>query len=490
MKAICLTLVSVLTVLVFSCKGFLDETPTAQITSVNFYRTDKDIVEAVNAVYGQMAINWQERMHILSELRADLVKVGPQASGAARLLPFDLFTYDNLNSDLLGTWGTFYTAINNANAVIENVPQAPSATDVTKKRVLAEARFLRAFAYYNLVRLWGAVPLKLTATSSPENLQTPKSTEDGIYAAILADLQYAAGETPENPGLPVIYTGANSGRATVGAANALLAEVHLTRKNWAKAAEYAKKVIDSKRYELWDNYTDVFLYANKYAANSAPNGEAIFEFQYQQDAAVPSFIVRWTGPRDVLLQGLNPGRGGFGNYTAVPQAYALYSAQDARRESVFPSTYVNASGATLPLNPSPTANDFYTLKYKLTGQTAPFGNAGNNWPIFRLADVLLIYAEAANEVGGPSADAYAAINRIRKRAKLPDLTGGLAQTAFRDSLYSERARELFLEGDRFFDLVRTNRIVSELAKVGVAVTEDRKFLPIPQSEIDLNPNLK
>lgn len=471
-----------------SCKNFLEEVPTAQITSVNFYQTDKDVTEAVNSVYGVLTANWQERMHMLTELRADQIKVGPQASNAARLIPYDLFTFDNLNADLLNTWSNFYTAINNANTVLERVPAAPLAADATKKRVLAEARFLRAFAYYNLVRLWGSVPLLLTSTLNADNLQVAKSSVDDIYAAILTDLQYAAGETADNPGLPLIYTGANAGRVTLGAANALLAEVHLTRRNWAKAAEYAQKVVNSNRYALWPNYNDAFLYANKYAANSAPNGEAIFEFQYQQDAAVPSFIVRWTGPRDVLFQGLVTGRGGFGSYVATPRAFAQYSAQDARRAVIFPETYLNQNGVATRLNTDP--NNVYTMKYKLDGQNAPFGNAGNNWPILRFADVLLILAEAANEAGGPGADAYQALNRVRNRAKLPALTAGLSQAAFRDSLYAERGRELFLEGDRFFDLVRTNRLVSELANVGVTVTDDRRFLPIPQSELDLNPNLK
>lgn len=477
-----------LILLVSACRDFLEEVPTAQITTVNFYQTDKDVVEAVNAVYAQLTTNWQERMHLLGELRADHIKAGPQASNAARILPYDLLTFDNLNGDLLNTWSNFYTAINNANTVLEKVPGAPLAADVIKKRVVAEARFLRAFAYYNLVRLWGPIPLKLTATASSENLQVPKNTEEEIYAAIIADLQYAAGETPENPGLPLNHTGANNGRVTVGAANALLAEVYLTRKNWSKTAEYAQKVISSNRYALWPNYGDVFLYANKYAANSAPNGESIFEFQYQQDAAVPSFIVRWTGPRDVLFQTLVTGRGGFGSYAATPQLFTLYSPQDARRTWNFPDTYLNQNGVATRLNSDPA--NFYTMKYRLDGQNAIFGNTGNNWPILRFADVLLMQAEALNEAAGPTTDAYAAINRVRTRAWLPNLTAGLSQSAFRDSLYAERARELFLEGDRFFDLVRTNRLVSELAKAGVTVTGDRTFLPIPQSELDLNQNLK
>ncbi len=470
-----------------ACKDFLEEVPTAQITSTNFYRTDKDMVEAVNSVYAQITTSWQERLHMFGDLRADHIKVGPQASNAARLLPFDLFTYDNLNSDILNTWSNLYTAVNNANVVIANVPQAPAATEAIKNRVVAEARFLRAYAYYNLVRLWGAVPLKLTPTDGPDNLNIPKNTEEEIYAAIIADLQYAAGETTENPGLPVIYSGADNGRVTLGAANALLAEVYLTRKDWAKAAEYAEKVISSRRYALWPDYTDVFLTANKFAANTAPNGEAVFEIQFQHDAAVPSFIIRWTGPRDVLFQGLNLGRGGFGSYAATPQAYNMFSPQDARREAIFPETYLNQNGVATRLNTDP--NNYYMMKYRLTGQNAPFGNSGNNWPVLRLADVLLIYAEALNEQGGGNENAFRAINRIKVRARLPELPTGLSQEAFRDSVYAERGRELLLEGDRFFDLVRTNRLVTEMAEAGINVTEDRKFLPIPQSELDLNPNL-
>lgn len=496
MKAINYLSLLVLLVSLPACTDFLEERPTALIVGNQFYNTDRDLIEAVNSVYGQIASNYQDRVPAINELRSDLVRFGPQGDNAAVWQPWDLFTFNNLDGNLLTAWSTFYTAVNNANAVIANAPSAAGASALIKNRTLAEARFLRAFAYFNLVRLWGPVPLILTPTAGLDNLQPTKNTEDEIYAAIIADLQYAAGETQQNPGLPLIYSGADNGRVTLGAANALLAEVYLTRQNWVKAAEYAKKVMDSGRYALWPNYNDAFLFANKHAANSAPNGETIFDIQLNHDAAVPAFIMRWTPPRGVILQGI-ANREGFGRYTVPPIGYRLFSPQDDRRTAIFPPTIVNNLGRTIPYTPfrgpagtgAPDTLNYYTLKYKLTGQNAPNANSSNNWPILRFAEVLLIQAEALNEAGGPTADAYAAINRVRNRARMPNLTAGLSQAAFRDSLYAERARELFLEGDRWFDLVRTNRLVSELAKVGVTVTNQQRFLPIPQSEQDLNPNL-
>ncbi len=480
-----------------SCQDFLVERPTALIVGNQFYNTDRDLTEAVNSVYGQISANYQERVPAINELRSDLVRFGPQGDNAAAWQPYDLFTFNDLDGNLLTAWSTFYTAINNANAVIANAPSAAGASALIRNRTLAEAHFLRAFTYYNLVRMWGPVPLLLTPTAGLNNLQPTKSTEEQIYTAIIADLQYAAGETAQNPGLPLIYGGADNGRVTVGAANALLAEVYLTRRNWAKAAEYAQKVIASNRYALWPTYSQAFLFANKYAANSAPNGETIYDIQFNQDAGVPSIIVRWTPPRGVILQGI-AGREGLGRYTVPPRGFRLFSSGDDRRNAIFPPTVVNNQGQTIPYTPfrgpagtgAPDTVNYYTLKYTLVGQNAPFANSANNWPILRLADVFLIQAEAINEAAGPTADAYAAINRVRNRARIPNLTAGLSQAAFRDSLYVERARELFLEGDRWFDLVRTNRLVSEMARAGVTVTDAQRFLPIPQSEVDLNPNLR
>jgi hypothetical protein len=481
--------------LLSGCRDYLVENPTALIVANRFYNTDRDLIEAANSVYGQLASNYQERIPGILELRSDYVQWGPQGDNAAVWQPWELYTYNNLDGNLLTAWSLYYTAINNANALIANAPQAAASPQI-RNRTLAEAHFLRAFTYYNLVRLWGSVPLLLTPTSGLNELQPVKRSEDDIYAAIIADLQYAAGETGQNPGLPVSYTGVDNGRATIGAAHALLAEVYLTRRNWVQAAAYAKKVMDSGRYALWPAYNDAFLFANKYASNSAPNGESVFEIQLNHDAAVPSFIMRWTVPRGVILQGIAT-REGLGRFTVHPRGFRLFSAQDDRRAAIFPSTILNSQGRSIPYTPfrgsagtsAPDTNNYYTLKYKLTGQNAPNANSSNNWPILRYADVLLIFAEAANEAGGPTPEAYAALNQIRTRARLPNLAAGLSQAAFREAVYEERARELFLEGDRYFDLLRTNRLASELARLGITIRDDQRLLPIPQSEKDLNPNL-
>lgn len=468
-----------------SCKDFLEEKPLSLVTAENFYNTDKDLEQAVNAVYSHINFQWRENMIIYGDLFGDDITSGPVAENAWELVAFDNFTFDAFNGRVRGTWEEYYKSIDNANVVIEKAPLASAAQAVIKQRVVAEAYFLRAYSYYCLVRLFGEVPLKTESTKGLANLTPAKNTVSEIYAQIVSDLQVAAGETGENPGLPLIYEGANNGRVTLGAAHTLLAEVQLTNKDWASAAAYAKKVIDGNRYALFTTYEEAFLYTNKFKGNTAPNGEAIWEAQFNQDVDPGNPLTRWIYPRSGV-QGFN--WGGVGNYVVPPDTYDNYDDNDERKNHIFPDSYTNDQGQPVTFN-QPTDAEFYAIKWTREGQpTAVWGWDANNQPILRYADALLIYAEAANELSGPTSEAYVAINAVRIRAELPALAG-LNKDSFREAVYEERRHEFLLEGKRHFDLVRTGRFVSALTSIGINVSAADERLPIPQSEIDLNPKL-
>jgi hypothetical protein len=295
-----------------------------------------------------------------------------------------------------------------------------------------------------------------------------------VYSRIVEDLIAAQNA------LPVSYPASEKGRATKGAAQSLLAKVYLTQGEWSLAAEKAKEVMDAKTYDLWENYADVFNIANE-------NGkEDIFSIQFRGGGiGEGSLYSEFWAPQSA---GLTP-LGGQGDIAAEPLFYESFRADDDRRRVTFLTQYTNPRTGQTVSYPSAGLRQPACWKY-FDATSTGWNQNNNNWPFLRFADVLLMYAEAVNEVTGPSADAYAAINRVRKRAKLPDLTAGLSQQAFRDSVLEERSYELSFEGHRWFDLVRRGRLVETMQALGKPVTQKHTLYPIPATQIILNPALK
>jgi len=324
--------------------------------------------------------------------------------------------------------------------------------------------------YFNLVRLWGAVPLVLHDATSVDitSLKTNQSTVAQVYQQIIADLTEA-----EN--LPATYTGADIGRATAGAAKSLLVKVYLTQKDWANTILKAKEVMNGGYgYALFANYADVF---NK----SAKNGkEHIFSAQFEANSG--------TGNTSTLMGASFTGFAGKvpADLPADIGVYNIFGAGDTRKAVTFYKTFTNpATGTTY------TFASNYFRKYVDSTELSTPAQSGINFPILRYADVLLMYAEAVNETSGPTADAYNAINLVRNRANIGDLTPGLTQSAFRDALYLERRKEFVQEAQRWFDLVRTGRLVEAVSKVAAktGVSTKNYLFPIPQSEISINSGL-
>ncbi|UOQ68961.1 RagB/SusD family nutrient uptake outer membrane protein [Hymenobacter volaticus] len=453
----------------------LEEVPPSSLAPQNFYTNGGDAVAAVNAVYDVAnQIGDQSRnLIIMGDIPSDDMDL--LANNADRIQIWS-FQTNAVNGVVAQSWQVLYQGINRANAAIERIPGI-SMDEALKTRLVGEARFMRAFYYFYLVRWYGGVPLLVTETKSlTDGRNATRATADEVYAQIIAD--FTAAETA----LPDKFTGADAGRATAGAAKAFLAKVYLTRKEYAQARDKAKELIDNASrygYGLFDRYADVFAIANK-------NGrESVFELQFVGGGVGQgSGMITYFAPENSLITGR-----GFGSFYPTPEFYNSFQNGDKRKE-LFINSFVNAAGQVVP-----TFQHFN--KYQDPTARA-FGEANNNFPIIRYADVLLMFAEAENELSGPTAAALTAVNPIRRRAYGNSLTAAspvdfaaaLGKDGFRQRLWDERRWELHAEGHRWFDLVRTNRLVSVLRPKGKTnVDENDNLFPIPQREIDLNPNL-
>lgn len=455
-------------------KGILEKTPESSSTPENFYKNADDAKAAVSAVYDLMNTSemYNQVMWILQDQSTDDAEWGNGRSTANQVKnDLDKYTFTPATATFLSLWSAAYNAINRANAAIDRIP-AITMDETLKSRLIAEAKFMRAFYYFTLVRLFGDVPLVLKETTSLNELQIERTPTEEVYEQILED--FTAAETV----LPVTYSAADKGRATKGAAKAFLAKTYLTRQQWATASAKAKEVIDlGAGYDLWANFADAFLIENE-------NGkESIFEVQSNGVLGVEgSWMQGYMRPPFDRVNNI----AGFGDDPATQNLYNAYSADDKRRN--FTLKVYSTTGTPAP--PSTVVFPGYVAKYLDPAATGN-SNGSNNFPVIRYADVLLMYAEALNEQTPNNTEAYNAVNRIRNRAGLPNLTAGLSQSAFRDSVLLERRLELAFEGHRRYDLIRTKKLVSAMnaQNPSIKVEAHHYLLPIPQTERDVNPLL-
>ncbi|MDB5241048.1 MAG: RagB/SusD domain protein [Spirosoma sp.] len=451
----------------------LEQTPEATFTPSNFYKNADDAKAAVSTVYDPLNNTnmYGQVMWIIQDQATDDAEWGNGRTTANQPKnDLDKYTFTPATSTFQSLWTTVYQGINRANTVIGRVP-AINMDEKLKAQYVAEAKFMRGFYYFTLVRLFGGVPLQLNETTSLNNLNVQRAPVEEVYKQVIADFSEAESV------LPVSFTGIDRGRATKGAAKAFLAKVYLTRQEWAKASAKAKEVIDLGVYDLWANFSDAFLLANK-------NGkEAVFEMQALGGGVGEGSLMQgYMRPPYDRVNGV----AGFGDDPVTENLYKTYSPTDKRRDA----TIKLYSATSTPAAPASVAFPGYVYKY-LDPSATGNNDGNNNYPIIRYPDVLLMYAEALNEQNGPASEAYAAVNRIRKRAGLADLVD-LNKDQFRDAVLLERRLELAFEGHRWYDLVRTKRLISAVKAQNptISVQERHYLLPIPQTERDVNPALE
>lgn len=489
-KYIYITGIVTLGMLFNSCEDPLQEQVFSFVAPENFYRTATDAEAALVGVYaGFRLIHMYDRHYMIGDMGSDDTFTG-EFRGNQDRIQIDEFTVDPNNGIVRDRFENAYITINRANAVISRVPEIDMNAE-QRANIVNQARFLRAFLYFDLVQLYGGVPLKIEETLNVSDISSPRVPVDRIYdEVIIPDLQ-AAESLPATQRL--------SGQVTNTAAKAMLARVYLTRAGnnpnspfWAMARDKALEVINSNQHQLLSSYRDVFLVENE---NS---GEHIFSIQFNAMQGVGSSLQVFMQPRGINSITVN----GNGVNEPTPDIVEAFEPNDLRYNTAFLLELPLANGGTNFYDPKGSCEGFptpcipqpYVGKYQEF--SLPVGNL--NYPIIRYSDVLLMYAEAANEAeGNPSANAYMAINQVRSRAGLPDLAPGLSQSEFREAVRRERRVELAFEGIRRYDLVRWGTLL-DVTRVHFQrfypnlsgnVRDHHMLFPIPQREIDLNPGI-
>ncbi|WAC12039.1 RagB/SusD family nutrient uptake outer membrane protein [Dyadobacter pollutisoli] len=465
---VCLFLAMILT----ACSDLLEEKPKS-LASENFYNTAAEAKAAVNAIYGPMrgdnglSINYPAQLEGLADY----------GNSRGTQTPVSLYQgLDNTNINRVGViWDNFYQSIRNANLVISNVPKGTNMTDAEKTLYVAEAKYLRSLLYFALVRNWAGVPLRTEENMTVADV--PRSSVEDVYKLILADALEAEKGLPDAP--------TEIGRPTIWAAKTLLSEIYLYQENWELSSAKAKEVVDSKKYSLVEVATSED-FQKIYGPEVVNTTEEVFYFKYsrQQGFGLVSYAHRKTAQYAYF----GPG-GVYAQYTDSVSNSVIknWDFKDLRKKHILYNVDIGL-GSTSCLY----------RKYRDPAATSGAGaGAGNDYPWYRFADVLLFHAEAdARAKGAPTAEALESLNRVHRRAyglpsgavsavdfKLADFT----LKTFIDKVVQERGYETMYEGKRWNDLKRLGIAKQRILEVKNIVVADKHMLwPIPNSEILYN----
>ncbi|MEP6614257.1 MAG: RagB/SusD family nutrient uptake outer membrane protein [Mucilaginibacter sp.] len=456
-------------------KTFLDVNPAGNVAATQFWKTPADATSAVSAMYANLHewTNIAFASIAVESMGSDDVNKGSTAADAAFMNDFHNFTANSGEGQIADFWGGEYKTINFANQVLDNVPGI--TMDATlKARYLAEAKFVRAWAYFRLVRAFGDVPLRLHVPKAASEYNIPRTPKAQVWAAIETDLTDAAAVLPQS------YGAADVGRITKGAALALHAKAAMYQKKWNDVLTYTTTVM-GLGYTLFPNYEQLFRTTNK------NNSESIFEIQC---ALIPNNPDA-SNSQYSQVQGVDGSTGGGWGFN-VPSAslVASYEAGDPRKDAT-----IIFRGETTPegdVIPGSGNSTMYNQKSYVPFSLYVSGfneGAQQNKIAIRYADVLLMNAEANNELGN-SAAALAPLEAVRARARagnnaiLPKVTT-TDQAALRTAIYNERHIELAMEFDRYFDVIRQGRGVEVFGARGFKANKNEVW-PLPQNEIDLS----
>lgn len=468
--------------LALSCsEDFLEKSPKAQLTEDSFFQTDEHAIQAVTAIYSHLR---SFNVHVFSyigvtDIASDDADKGSVPGDAGFLQDINDFTFDANNSATAGIWGGYYQGIFRANQVIQNVPDI-EMEDALRNRLLGEARFLRAYFYFFLVRTYGGVPI-IDRPLNPDEYQQPRNSREEVYDFIVTDLEFAMNNLPQKSA----YAAEDLGRATRGAAQGYLAKVRLFQNEFQDAYDNAAAVINSNEYALYPDYEEIFRQAGEHSS------ESLFE------VSAVALEQGGGGHQFNEVQGIRGDpNNGWGFNSPSDDLEAAYEEGDPRRGAT-----IIYNGDTLPTgevvqadpNMGPDAK-FSRKAYVPVRPPSGFGNSGANIRLLRLADILLMAAEAANELGNTTV-ALDYLNQVRERARqgnpdvLPDITT-TDQNELRDAIWHERRVELAMEQHRYFDLVRQGRAQEVFAALGITwVPGKHEVFPLPQSEIDISGGL-
>lgn len=481
-KYILLPLLALAALAFHSCEKFLELEPSSQGIAVEntaadsiFYKTASEAEAALAGAYRDFKNEYYELDYFVNgDAQSDDAYAGADNPANFQI---DEYKLDATNSNVARDWRYLYSTIGKCNTVINNVRAVndPAMTAARKEEIVGEASFIRAFMYFQAVQLWGDVPLQLkeVKTISAATLEQiypqifpARSPQAEVFAQIIADLGTAIAKVPA--------TAAHKGFATRGAAHAVLAKVYATVEphDWAKVKQHCDAVI-AEGYTLLANYDQLWDSANE---NSA---ESIFEINYDGGATDGNWGTQ-------MFRGLDWKK------FNIP-SNDLLAAYDAENDVI----RKNSNIIFLDISGKWSDPNYPQTKYPFLNKWRTFtGGSEQNYIFIRLADILLLKAEALNELGDQPG-AATLVNQIRKRVNLPATTAA-SQADLRLAIEKERRLELAFEGHRWFDLKRTGRAIAVVNAVkdgagnslGYALNQNRLVWPIPQAELDKNNKLR
>lgn len=456
-------------------KSFLDVEPQGQTSVASFWKTADDATAAVNAIYGNLRSAGQVGIAsvAIESLGSDDADPGAKQSDIPEMYQFDNFSVTSSNQFVGSFWAGLYTEINLCNQVLDNVDTMKAVDANLKARYLAEAKFIRAYCYFRLVRAYGGVPLHVKVPNTPAEFNRERSTAAEVWAAIEKDL------TDAEAVLPAVYTSpGDKGRATKGAAQALHAKVAMYQKKWSDVKSYTDKVIASATYSLFNNYSNLFSITNEL------NVESVFEIQSDLVAGAENGAAF---PWSQYSECQSPeNQNGWGwNVPSLELMNAFSAAADNIRMNatviLIPET-VGGDNITQNGNNNSRYNQksYVPSSYYVSGY--PRGCQKNTIAL-RYADVLLMDAEANNELGNLVL-ATNKLNEVRTRAGL-SATTATDQSGLRTAIWNERRLEFAMENDRYFDVIRQGRATAVFGPKGWTANKNELW-PIPYNEILLS----
>ena len=491
-KSIILVVTAIITL--GGCDTYLEEEPRDLVSPTNFFNTEGEFELAIvglydiykgNSLHGKIGL---DRYY---ENGADVI--GPNRV-FGQVEPTQSYSLSESNISAIDqgagaplTWQNLYAIIFNANTILDQLEQNQSLDTEIKNVFAAETLFLRAYAYYHLTNLWGAVPYYTESLPISEIQILPRTDQELIRTEILVDLQRA------QEGLPSSSESNDFGRVTKWVPATLMVKIYLLQKKWEQARDKAVEILNTSPHVLLDDYAAVFDPDNEY------NLENIWEIDFVKDVNSNDWVDHFTprirdepkeadrqGDLSTVLAERNEGFTGYGLAIPLPDYVNKFPIDDLRRSSNIATEYLGFE-LNFPYMPK---------LWNLDQINSPRGNHGDNKIIFRLADVYLMAAEAENEINGP-ASAYQYINKVRERAYEPDqpLTG-LSQEDFRQAIYDERKWELGGENHRRMDLIRWGILLDVVKNTeyrvynpAANIQPHHVLLPIPPEEFLLNPAL-
>jgi hypothetical protein len=467
-----------------SCEKFLTENLKGDFSSDTFYQNDIQAIQALTGTYNAIAFSrFDNAIWVFGDVASDDAVKGGNPGDQAEITYIDEFTANASNGIISNYWTFAYEAIARANNVIANVPTVPM-DEALKSRIIGEAKFIRAYSYFNLVNVFGKVPLKLLPQTTQAAINVPLSEMPAIYLQIEQDLSDAVDV------LPVSYTSADMGRVTRGAALAMLGKVSLYQQKWSVAIGYFQQMEALGIYRLLSNYADNFKLAYE---NST---ESVFEIQHLtgKNPFTGNALNQWFAPAS---------EGGY--YFNAPTQSLVDAFEKSATDEVDPRLDASIgrdgqpwlNGDVFSADWSP-ATGYLTKKHQqpLSEVSSSLKGDGDlNYIYMRYADVLLMKAEAFNENNNADS-AKANLNKVRQRARasfngippadlLADITTS-DQNQLRTAIQKERRVELAQEFHRYFDLMRWGKAVAEAALGSDFNYETKRYFPIPQAEIDAN----